>query len=1378
MKKNTILKVLSFVLLLTFVLSAVLLTGCNDKLKDDVAKAQTDVAAAQADINTAKETIATLQSELNSLKSAVESSATSTALDEAVDDLQGKITALEETIADLQEKVEAAEAALTAQAQTNTDLANEDTALQEQITALRTELGNLATKVNNIATAVDNLVAADGFADYKAATKLLDSKYVTDENGEPVLNEYSIYAFKKLIDDFNADEYFDGVTDEAYIEHQKTIDGYALRLARSTSEGDVRAIFDELRGYLTSLPTFAERFEAELLKLEGRGSVDDEINGIISLEENQLKTLNNLYNHVEATQEQEERYQAILAARQALEDAEAAARVVAAKAASDDYGLFTYDQETDTFAAVDVLYKDEVKEDIDTIGGEYDEIVETYFTDEDMVALYGVDANVLTGYSLNKGQSEEYNRLNDAKEALDKIDLVTLPTINACPLFSDKAGIDDDIDTIDAWAAEWKLEKDSENYQLIVTASLTEREEEGYAQLTYTFIKAVETYANAMDALYTKHVLDYVAVGDQTGNMAEELAKEIEKGAENVLYRRIAIELNNLLDKADALNDAIKGVKGFNAQLDNNFAAMLGVTTQKDQEKVGQIVERIAYLGKVKESINEINAELAAKIEKDEEGNITNVTVTFDDGANIKTEWAAAIEEIFDVDALRYWTYNDSQEKEIVEGTNYENYKDMVEEFKANLKVLEDEYNALTAKVQAVYDEVKYIVKADDDAVKTLTNLQKILWANKKVSALEGVNTPNFVLIDGEEEGGTITFQRFRGMLTARVLQLVALAENADSEAPNTSIAALDKFNMNRTDEYRGVLAKVVYWIESNLNCNIDQFFGENAPEAVEEPTLEMPIEPALDEPVEPEQPEAPTMEQPEAPTLDQPQEPTVVLPSPDDYPDGEEDPDYQQAFAAYSDAWRDYELAKDDYDSAWDEYNTDLGNYNTAWDNYNTEMEEYNTAMEEYNTAWDNYNTAMDEYNAAWEAYYAGVEARDNYIHNNMAEYLLNLLNAVKDVFQNTATIDAEGNLDGKDGYILGIGNYNYPDKGNYKFIKNFAAVIAAAEDMLDTSANARDEWFGYTDENDEFVPGILADVAALPALDDIRIHDDEIGDATTRYTQYVNKYYAGAITDAQLDELTTYTELNAKQQKLTQKKAEAETLYNEIIAAAKALKNYGRVPSEDDVETIVEEVAALRAKIATYREDYCGKADTDQCKFVETDANGKVTLDAELVAYQAQAKAMIVKVIKDEVYYEEIDYLDNTYKIGTNDQDGLTLKSIFCDSIDGKSSIAYVVSEYDLFFGLTVDPDKIPAPEIPEDPGDAPQEPDSDDYDWENQEEIDAYYVAVNEYENVLLPAYQEAAAQYEAYLADPEYYEGLVEEYNESPIKYAYDYLYPIF
>ena len=148
------------------------------------------------------------------------------------------------------------------------------------------------------------------------------------------------------------------------------------------------------------------------------------------------------------------------------------------------------------------------------------------------------------------------------------------------------------------------------------------------------------------------------------------------------------------------------------------------------------------------------------------------------------------------------------------------------------------------------------------------------------------------------------------------------------------------------------------------------------------------------------------------------------------------------------------------------------------------------------------------------------------------------------------------------------------------------------------------------------------------------------------------------------------------------------AEDLYDDIIAAAQQLLTYGRAPSEDDIDTIFEEVAALRGMIDTYRTDYCADADTDQCKFIVTDDDGNVILDAELVSYKAQAKAMIVKVIMDGVYYEEIDYLDCIYRIGTNDQDGLTLKSIFCDSIDGKSSIVFVKSEYDLFTGLTINP------------------------------------------------------------------------------------------
>lgn len=1252
MKKHTILKVLSVVILLTFVLSAVLMSGCNGKLKEDVAATQTNLEAAKADIKSANDEIAKLQTELNSLKTTVGNSATSAALNEQVEALQNQIN-------DLKTRVAAAEAALATQTETNTALANKDSALEAEISSLRTDLNTLSESVDALSTAV----AANAFADFVKATNLIRQEYIEDENGELVLNEYSMYAFKALVDALDAEAYFDGADDPAAIAFNKAIDGYYVRLARSISEQDVYDIFAELTAYIDELPTFAERFDAELLRLEGRESTEDEINGIISLEEGQLDELTRLYDHVETTDDQEARYQAILAARQALEAAEAAARNVAFHAT--EIELYTYDQETNTFTANEVLYKVEVKGNIDTIADEYAEIVEEYFTDEEMVALFGVGPDALTGYQFNVDQAAEYARLVEAKKALDKIDLDTLPGISSCPLYTLKGGIDADVAKIDAWAATWEIAKDSENYKLIVTASFAGRSGnegyENYAGLTYNFIKAVETYATTMDRLYTTHVLGYVKVGDQTGNLAEEIRKEIKTGAENVLYKRIAV-IDNLFDKAKDLNTAIKGVAGYDEDIDENFNTMIGATSAEDQAKISAILMRCDYLKDVKAQIDEVNAEAAARIGQ----------VTFDDGENIRTTWAAQIEAIFDVDALRYWDAED-ETKTPVEGVNYTNYQDMVEEFYGNLEILQAEYDELTAKVQAVYDEVKYIVKAEDAAVKTLANLQKILWANKKVSALEGVNTPNFVLIDEEEENGTITFERFRGMLTARVLQLVALAENAENAGLNANIAALDEFNMNRTNEYRNVLSTVVYWIEYNLNYNIDQFFAEDAFEVVERPEG--------DEPVYAEDPGE----------FDQ------TPPNPDDYDDGVDD-------QAYKD---------------------DLGHYNAA-------LTAHNDAV----AAYEAYNAAM----VTWGPYYDYLDARAAYIYYSMDEYLLDLFDAVKDTFTVTESVDAEGNLDGKDGKILGIGNYNHPAEGNYKFIEDFEAVIAAAKEYLTTYAAAQEEW-----------AGILEDVAALPAydpeqgIDEICIHDAEITDASTRYTQYADTFYAGAIVNDEFDELDTFEELNAKQTALNGKIVDAENLYNEILRLAKDLTDYGLVPAEGDIDAIVAKVALLREKMAYYSANYCdgGEACTgvingvevpDQCKFIGTPIpegekptwEGEIpeegddgyddyqeylanlakwtgyaeydgVLDANLVGYQAQGKAMIVKVVRDEVYFEEIPYLNYTYRIGTNPQDGTTLKTIFCQMLDSKTTVNGVKDDYALFTALTINPELADAADYP---------------------------------------------------------------------------------
>ena len=1379
MKKNTILKVLSFVILLTFVLSAVLLSGCHGQIKEDIAKAQEDLGAAQTAIQTANSKIEQLQSDLNALRDA---SATKADLNTQIEALQNQInqtksaitslqTALAEQKTELEGKIAAEE---TARIKGDKELSDSIGALSRDVTALTTTVNTMSGQIRTLQEQVADILAADSFADYVTATEILATEYFAElseeirtampvdglvfvyhgeivefkwneDSDEDVPNPLSYWAFEDLSQSLAEEDYYA----DDYAEYVDYCNYLYFKLARAVSAQDIRDIFDALIAKQNSIPTLAESFEAELLRLEGRETAEDEINGVLDFDEDQLDKLDELYELVpEVTDEQNNRYWAIKEAKADLLNAEAEAKEIAHDA-TEEYvawdmlqeqeinlpAIFKYEDEE--LVSIDVLYIPEVEARIVMVNGQYDELTDEYFNEEDeLVALYGVTADDLTGYSMAKAQATLYAYLQDAKEALDTIVLTTIPGISACPLYSDLAPIDADIALINAWAAQWEIEDEEDvpnNYQLIVDASMATKAQTNaaYEGVTYAFIKAVRLYAFTMDGIYQAHVVGYVKVGDQTGNLAEQLAIEIETGAQNVRYVRAIkntedqkYELDTMIKAIDALIDAVTEVDGFNADIDNNVRAMLGLLDNDTMEEALAIAARVYYLRNVKASIDEVNAELVAKLEDG---------ITFADGENIMTGWAERIETIFDVDDLRYWDEED-EEKTPIEGVYYTNYLDMTEDFRNNLAELQTRYDDLKKEVQKIYDEVKEIVKADDDAVKTLTNLQKILWANKKVSALEGVTTPSFVLNDADEPNGTITFQEFRGMLTARVLQLVALAENADAETVDTqnfnnvplnnAIATLTDYNLNKTEAYKDVLIAVVGWIDQYLNIDVTEvneegeyvYLGEHAPEIP-------------DFSAAPEEPEEPG------------EEPNI-----DDYEDE---------------------------------------------DAYNAAYEAWQTACEEYDVAYGEYINASEEFfNTVVAPYY---EALFGYLRNYMDEYILDLFDLVKDVFQATATVDADGNLNGADGYILGIGNFNYPLEGNYEFIENFQAVIDAAEEMFEMYAAAHAEW-----------EGILEDVDALPAIADIRIHDDQIIAAYERYNDYVEDFYAGAIIDDQFGEPEVYDaaetveDLLGKYTELQTKKEAAEGLYAQIIALATDLKtNYALVPAEDQVVEILGKVDELRAKIELYRENYCDAADTDQCKFVAEN------IDAELIGYQAQARAQIVQVIADEVYFSVIEYLGKTYQIGTNPQDGTTLKSIFCLEINEKTSILAVKASYELFIGLTVDPALVApgeAPEPPEgdepdapDPVDEPVEPDIEDYydpeiedyDWEAYGdacddydtlyfEYDTYLIAYEEYEEALAD-YQAAQAAYEEALAE---YEASVELFNadQDHIGYLLS-LYPI-
>lgn len=170
MKKNTILKVLSFVLLLTFVFSAVLMTGCGKQ--EDAAK-QTDLEATNADLKSAKDEIAKLQTALNELK---EASATS-------EELTAKAAALQTKIDENKAALDELKAALEAQ---GTETGSQSAAtkeeleakIQENVEAIEALTEELATTNAALETATADLGAAIQAVSDSAAA--LDETYATD----------------------------------------------------------------------------------------------------------------------------------------------------------------------------------------------------------------------------------------------------------------------------------------------------------------------------------------------------------------------------------------------------------------------------------------------------------------------------------------------------------------------------------------------------------------------------------------------------------------------------------------------------------------------------------------------------------------------------------------------------------------------------------------------------------------------------------------------------------------------------------------------------------------------------------------------------------------------------------------------------------------------------------------------------------------------------------------------------------------------------------------------------------------------------------------------------------------------------------------------
>lgn len=520
MKKNTILKVLSFVLLLTFVLSAVLLTGCGKQ--EDVAK-QTDLEATNADLKSAKEEIAKLQTALNELK---EASAASEALSQKVDALEaaleavsGDPEAIRELVADIataREELAAAKEELQAAVQEATDALNNLDEIYATDAELAAEIAALKEWVNGeLLGLMGDLDDTDALASLQAQinNRLVKSDWIaaTAVLFKGTEEPRSIQSFEAGIvrpykdNESHALAYIAiQYEDEDVAEYEAKANLLEKKLYRAISIEDIDATFALRDAEFAKLVKIVDKFEAELRKwepdrdesgafIEGTGKL-----GFPGVEGDQLARLKYLHNLIIArnlpiTEAQEERYQALLDAQARLraierEDNRIYARMVDFNLGREDVVLYKdetikrldgplYLSKTDSNytrhggADLRLLLLNEVEEldesgkvRVYSIEEDYDYRVAPSFENAEKIIYYAVGMEDLPGYQNYVTKQARYWELDAARIAFEtkyRADELTffMDYNLSSPLLSSYDGIEGtDGAWLDGWKAKYRLE--------------------------------------------------------------------------------------------------------------------------------------------------------------------------------------------------------------------------------------------------------------------------------------------------------------------------------------------------------------------------------------------------------------------------------------------------------------------------------------------------------------------------------------------------------------------------------------------------------------------------------------------------------------------------------------------------------------------------------------------------------------------------------------------------------------------------------------------------------------------------------------------------------------------------------------------------------
>ena len=826
MKKNTILKILSFVLVLTMVVAAVLLTGCGNK-KEDPKASQEELDAAKAALAAAQAEIEKIQANLD--KMSKDGSATADDLKKAQEELEAAKKALEE---------------LTAAAVTPEDVAaatalwNDDSEDAE----FSKKAYEAKAKALRDSKKTPQYEAADADAVYAEVIGWEDTVLAT---------AFKVDVIKAIFAEMEAK--FEAIV--------KIADKYDAELAKLTPDADGgKLVLPEATDKATQLD--------ELKRLHKLivDSAEIAFNGATE----------------KVAEPKKEAYDTLVAAYEVLKTLKAKDEAILAAAAAADKSIGANDPTYYVKAnndANEVIGKRFDAKEGDVVIAHTAEDEKDYRIVDILDAGYKyakyfapITLNDLASYKNYIEKKTRYEELDAASKEFTTLyttltNLQNFKTVD--PIFADYTKIEDtDGKKVDTWLEKYgllakalieydpktvsdadKAKYDEENLKTTAENAIKAANAayivngvdtaKGNLLGGYARVLAVRNIVNTLKAVKEEYVDP--AVKGSTQNLKDQIQTELV--TDGVLYTHIDTLIDvykRIADVQDAVN-ALTYTKKAEAIND-----LLGI---QSWDKVNQIKAEVLTLIGIKEDVDDQTAELIAtfardvnKDDKEEDlaklvvSTYTKLDPVTEEEVTVRRVWnkvtfvnsdklttiAAAVDAAF---GAKLPAENEQN------ATILANYTEITKEFKAQLAYATTAFTNMKADFQAKYDEVKSVIYGEDHAVKaiTLPNMKAIMWAKSEIDALEkgydadftnAAGAGKFVVeeyTDKDEKKQTIKYGEFRTELEKAVTGIYKLAANADAEAAAIRALIADNklaeyTNLNQNPYATQAIEKFIAW--------------------------------------------------------------------------------------------------------------------------------------------------------------------------------------------------------------------------------------------------------------------------------------------------------------------------------------------------------------------------------------------------------------------------------------------------------------------------------------------------------------------------------------------------------------------------------------